>query len=37
MKRRDREEWFWIALLIFAVALMAGLTVWPWVDPGFRG
>ncbi|WGM31515.1 hypothetical protein KKHFBJBL_01762 [Brevundimonas sp. NIBR11] len=28
-RRRDREEWFWIALMIVAVAAMVGLTVWP--------
>ena len=30
MRRRDRQEWFWIGLLVVTVALMAGLTAWPW-------
>lgn len=33
MKGRDREELFWIALFILAVAVMIGLTVWPWFEP----
>ena len=31
-RRRDREEWFWIALLVVTVALMIGLTIWPWIN-----
>jgi len=31
MKRRDHEEWAWITLMIIAVAVMIGLTVWPWL------
>lgn len=30
MKRRDPQEWFWIALLLIATAAMIFLTVWPW-------
>lgn len=32
MKGRDREELFWIAVMILAVATMIGLTVWPWIS-----
>ena len=28
--RRNREEWVWITLMIVAVAVMIGLTVWDW-------
>jgi hypothetical protein len=30
--RRDREEWVWIALLIAATVVSAGLTIWPWIS-----
>lgn len=30
MKHRDREEWFWIMLLVVDLAAMVGTTVWPW-------
>lgn len=29
MNRRDREEWAWIALMLIALAVMIGVTVWP--------
>ena len=32
MKHRNREEWFWIGLLVLTVAIMAGLIVWPLID-----
>lgn len=32
INRRDLEEWIWIALLIITVAIMIGLTVWPWIS-----
>lgn len=31
-RRRDREEWFWIALMFIALGLMIGVTIWPWVS-----
>lgn len=33
MKRGDRIEWAFIALLIIATVMMLGLTIWPWVIP----
>ena len=30
MRHRDREEWFWITLMIIAVAIMAWLTIADW-------
>jgi len=32
MRHRDRQEWFWIALLIVTVLISAGVTVWPWIS-----
>ncbi len=37
MKPRDREEWFWIALLVVTSAIMIGLTVWPWLRAAQAG
>ena len=31
MKGRDRQEWFWIALMVVAVAIMAWVTVAEWL------
>ena len=31
MRRRDHEEWTWMTLMIIAVAVMIGLTVWDWI------
>ena len=33
MSRRNRQEWFLIALLIVVTAAMIGLTIWPWFNP----
>ena len=32
MKRRDPEEWFWIGVMIVALAVMVGLTIAPYVS-----
>lgn len=32
MRSRDREEWFWITLMIVTLSIMAGVTVWPWLN-----
>lgn len=31
MKRFRREEWLWAGVIGVAFAIMAGVTVWPWI------
>ncbi|MFC5344511.1 hypothetical protein ACETK8_11880 [Brevundimonas staleyi] len=31
MRARDREEWFWIAILVIAFSIMIAQTIWPWI------
>lgn len=31
MRRRDHEKWIWITLMVIAMAVIIGLTVWPWI------
>ena len=31
MRSPHRHEWFWTALLIVTLAIMVGVTVWPWI------